>query len=209
MNKTKLQMSRALFIVGAALCLILSMILACNLTIIIKGIFNPKDPPSVAGITPMVVQSGSMSGSAKDHIETGDLIFTVKADTDKLKEGDIISYMDGDIIVTHRIVKIETGVNGERSFVTKGDANNTEDPAIGEDAVIGLYKFRIAKLGDFAMFLQKPLGMAAFIGLPVLGFLLYDILRRQRSFGKTNRETAELRAEIEKLRAQVTENERK
>lgn len=208
MTKTKLRISRALFVIGAALCLLLTVILVCNLTIIIKGVVNPKEPPSVMGVTPMVVQSGSMSGSAKDHIETGDLIFIVKADAGKLRVGEIISYMDGDIIVTHRIVKIETGADGSRSFVTKGDANNTEDPAIGEAAVIGLYKFRIAKLGDFAMFLQTPPGMAAFIGLPVLGFILYDILRRQRSFGKTSRETEELRAEIEKLRAQVAESER-
>ena len=133
--------------------------LVCNLTIIIKGVINPDTPPSVFGITPMVVQSGSMSGNAEDHIEVGDLIFTVKPDTAELKKGDIISYMEGDIAVTHRIIDINIDSDGKRSFITKGDANNTEDPAVAEDAVFGLYKGRIAKLGDFAMFLQKPLGM--------------------------------------------------
>lgn len=96
----------------------------------------------------MVVQSGSMSGNAEDHIEVGDLIFTVKPETDKLKAGDIISYMDGNIAVTHRIIEVQTDADGKRSFVTKGDANNTEDPAVGEDAVFGLYKGRIPGLGD-------------------------------------------------------------
>ena len=155
----------------------------------------------------MVVQSGSMSGSAKDHIEVGDLIFTVKPDVDKLKAGDIISYMDGQIAVTHRIVAVETGADGKRSFLTKGDANNTEDPLVSEDVVFGLYKGRIPKLGDFAMFLQKPLGMAVFIGIPVCAFIIYDIISRQKSAGKKDEETAALKAELERLRAAAGEKD--
>lgn len=194
---------RALFIVGAVLCCLFAVMLACNLTIIVKGILHPQMPPSVFGVTPMVVQSGSMSGNAEDHIEVGDLIFTVKPDMDELKKGDIISYMEGDIAVTHRIVDIQVDADGKRRFITKGDANNTEDPAVGEEAVFGVYKGRIAKLGDFAMFLQKPLGMAVFIGVPVCAFIVYDIIRRQRSAEKSDRENEELKAEIEKLRAQA------
>lgn len=194
---------RALFIAGAVLCCLFAVMLACNLTIIVKGILHPQMPPSVFGVTPMVVQSGSMSGNAEDHIEVGDLIFTVKPDMDELKKGDIISYMEGDIAVTHRIVDIQVDADGKRRFITKGDANNTEDPAVGEEAVFGVYKGRIAKLGDFAMFLQKPLGMAVFIGVPVCAFIVYDIIRRQRSAEKSDRENEELKAEIEKLRAQA------
>ena len=90
MAKNKV-LTKTLFIAGTVLCCIFALILVCNLTIIIKGVVNPKVPPSVFGVTPMVVQSGSMSGNAEDHIEVGDLIFTVKPDTDKLKAGDIIS----------------------------------------------------------------------------------------------------------------------
>ena len=35
---------RILFIVGAVLCCIFAVILVCNLTIIIKGVVNPKVP---------------------------------------------------------------------------------------------------------------------------------------------------------------------
>ena len=204
MAKNKV-LTKTLFIAGTVLCCIFALILVCNLTIIIKGVVNSKVPPSVFGITPMVVQSGSMSGNAEDHIEVGDLIFTVKPDTDKLKAGDIISFMDGNIAVTHRIVEVQTDADGKRSFVTKGDANNTEDPAVGEDAVFGLYKGRVPKLGDFAMFLQRPLGMAVFIGIPVCAFIIYDIIRRQRRTGKKGKETEELKAELEQLRAAAGE----
>ena len=148
-----------------------------------------------------------MSGNAEDHIEVGDLIFTVKPKIDELKVGDVISYMDGKMAVTHRIVEISVGEDGKRSFVTKGDANNVEDPAISEDVVFGLYKGRIPRLGDFAMFLQEPLGMAVFVGIPVCAFIIYDIIRRQRSAGKKDKETEELKAEIERLRAAAGEKD--
>lgn len=173
---------KPLFIIGAVLCIIFAFILVCNLTIIVKGVVNPDVPPSVFGVTPMVVQSGSMSGNAEGHLEVGDLIFTVKPDTDKLKVGDVISFMDGSIVVTHRIIEVTIGEGGEKMFVTKGDANNVADPAIGASAVVGVYKSRIPKLGDFAMFLQKPLGMLIFIGIPVCAFIIYDIFRRQKNF---------------------------
>ncbi len=198
---------KILFVVGAVLCCIFAVMLACNLTIIIKGVVKPETPPSVFGVTPMVVQSGSMSGDAEDHIEVGDLIFTVKPDTAELQVGDIVSYMEGNIAVTHRIIDIRTDSNGKRSFITKGDANNTEDPAIGADAIFGIYKGRVAKLGDFAMFLQRPLGMAVFIGIPVCAFIVYDIIRRQRSSGRANRENEELRAELERLRADAEKHD--
>lgn len=61
--------------IGIILCVLLTILLVCNLTIIIKDSLSPEKPPSVPGIPPMVVLSGSMSGQAEDHIEVGDLIF--------------------------------------------------------------------------------------------------------------------------------------
>jgi len=46
--------------IGITLCVIFCLLLACNLTIIIKGSLYPDNPPSVLSITPMVVLSGSM-----------------------------------------------------------------------------------------------------------------------------------------------------
>ena len=106
--------------VGGVLCALLLVILACNVTIIIKGTVNPDKPPTVFGVAPMVVLSGSMSGTAEDHIEVGDLIFCTKPDIDSLKEGDIVSFMDNRTVVTHRIVKIEQQ-DGQKLFTTSAN----------------------------------------------------------------------------------------
>lgn len=139
--------------IGTALCVVFGFLLICNLTILIKGTLNPEKPPSVLGVTPMVVLSGSMSGDQEDHIEIGDLIFISKADPEKLEVGDIIAFMSGKTTVTHRITAVTVAENGERLFTTKGDANNAEDiDPVTEDQLIGIYRVRIPKVGDFALF---------------------------------------------------------
>ena len=196
-----------LSVLGIILCVIFGFLLICNLTIIIKGTVNPDRPPSVFGSTPMVVLSGSMSGSAEDHIEVGDLIIIGKADIDALEKGDVISFMEKDStsVVTHRIIDITTDEEGKRLFTTKGDANISEDKdgPVPADRVIGIYKFRIPKVGNFALFLQKPLGMVIFIGIPVCAFIIYDIARRQRRSAKDEKNTEKMQAEIDRLRAEA------
>ena len=194
--------NKAMTIIGLVLCVVFGFILICNLTIIIKGTVTPDRPPSVLGITPMVVLSGSMSGEAEDHIEVGDLIFVGKAEPAELKVGDVIAFMDGSVVVTHRIMDITTDESGKLLFTTKGDANNAEDlRPVNEDKLVGIYKARIAKLGNFALFLQTPLGMVLFIGIPLLAFIIYDIIRRRHYAAKEGKRTAELEAELERLRA--------
>jgi len=187
--------------IGVMLCVIFSFMLICNMTIIIKGTINPERPPAVFGITPMVVLSGSMSGDAEDHIEIGDLIFVGKAEPEELEIGNVIAYMQGKIVVTHRIVDIQTADDGQLQFVTKGDANNTEDDEpVPASALVGIYRGRIAKVGDFAIFLQTPLGMIIFIGVPLLAFIIYDIIRRQQYARRENARAAEMEAELARLR---------
>ena len=194
-------LQRTLSVIGLILCVIFGLMLLCNLTIIVKGTLNPDTPPSVLGITPLVVQSGSMSGTAPDHIEVGDLVFVDKIDAKDLKEGDIIAFMENKIVVTHRIVAIETAEDGSLIFTTKGDANNTEDSEpVAEDKLVGIYKGSVPKLGDFALFLQQPLGMILFIGVPLFAFITYDIIRRQKYARKENKSAMEMEAELERLR---------
>ena len=193
-------------IIGLVLCVILSLMLIFNLSIIVKGSINPDEPPAVLGITPLVVLSGSMSGDAPDHIEPGDMIFVDKVDAKDLNVGDVIAFKWGKIIVTHRIVEISTDKSGARSFTTEGDANNTPDESpVPEDDVVGIYRFRIGKVGNFALFMQTPLGMFLFIGLPLMAFIGYDIIRRQRYANQESERTAELEAEIARLRALTAE----
>jgi len=209
-RKKAAKVNRVLTVVGAALCVVLGFMLICNMTIIIKGAVAPDMPPSVLGTTPLVVLSGSMSGDAPDHIEAGDLIFVKRIkDPAALKEGDVIAFMQHSVTVTHRIIGIEAGEDGKLLFTTKGDANNAVDQSpVSEDALVGLFVSRIPRIGDFALFLQTPLGMAIFVGLPLIAFIVYDIIRRQRYSAAEGKKTAALEAEVARLRALAGESEK-
>ncbi len=267
MKEKKSIASKIVSAVGIVLCVIFGMMLLFNLTIIVKGLINKDVPPSVFGITPMVVKTGSMSSDVqhivkwdelvdisadqikelktgdtaytqygdlkvankiasiqspgsdtpvfimvrpvKDHIEAGDLIFSKKVDPVNVRVGDVISYLENSSVVTHRVIAINNE-NNQLSFTTKGDANNAEDSdPVPADKLVGVYKSRIPALGDFIYFLQKPLGMALFIGIPVLTFIVYDIIRRSRSAKKEDNKTEELEKELERLRALAKEQEAK
>lgn len=177
-KKTKFQ--RVLSGIYAVFCVILALLLICNITIIVKGVVSPERPPSLFGVTPMVVLSGSMSGDQPGHVEIGDLIVARKVDAEELEVGDVISYMDGRSAVTHRIIGIVEGYSGKLFFETKGDANNAPDlSTVSQDQLIGKFWFRLPYLGNFALFLQQPLGMLVFAGVPLVAFLGYEIIRRR------------------------------
>ena len=58
------------------------------------------------------------------------------------KKGDIITFHNGDTVVTHRVVKKEKDI-----FITKGDANKTEDPVPAEASqIIGRVVFHLPYL---------------------------------------------------------------
>ncbi len=199
-------------VLGLILCIIFGTMLICNVTIIIKAALDPETPPSIFGITPMIVLTGSMSGDAEDHIEAGDLIFVGEADAGELKVGDIIAFTEhsrdsGSVsVITHRIIEINYSEDGSPVFITKCDANNVEDAKpTTPDRLVGIYKARIPMAGRFALFLQTPLGIVVFVGVPILLFIVYDGVRKVRYAKKERAGRNAINAELEQLRAELGE----
>ena len=62
--------------------------------------------------------------------------------------------------------------------------------------MIGIYRGRIPKVGDFALFLQQPLGMLLFIGIPLFAFVIYDILRRHHYAILEQKKATEMKNEL-------------
>ena len=192
-------LKRAWSIVAIIVCALLLLVLTMNFTIIIKSYTNPDKVPDFLGIKPFIVQSGSMEPA----ILTGDLVIVKTIDPSKLKVNDIISYKEGRSVITHRVVEL-TGKDGEPAFMTRGDANNVVDqnPVVYAQ-IEGIYICKINKLGDLAMFMQTPMGMLIFVGIPLCGFVLYDIIRRKLDDKKENSKYGEAQAEIERLKAEL------
>ena len=189
--------------VGIVLCVILIPILIINCTLLIKGITKSDRVPSVGGVFPMIVLTDSMSGT----FESGDLIVCKSADPADIQVGDIICFYDpmgnGATTVTHRVTALTTDGDGNLSFVTKGDANNTEDVAsVPADKLAGRYLFRLAGVGNAALFMQSTPGLIICVGCPVVILLGYDIIRRRMYEKRQRQDTDALLAELEELRAE-------
>lgn len=81
------------------------------------------------------------SGSMAPGYEVGDIIITRKIPAKDLKVGDDVTYLGKEsnlkgMTITHEIVK-KREENGKFYFVTKGIANEVEDPEINEDDIYG------------------------------------------------------------------------
>ena len=138
-----------------AIMLIL-VILAVDLILVVKSNKNKDEIPSVFGYKLFIVMSGSM----QSRINIGDLVIIQEVDSDILQKDDIIAFRDEkNKVTTHRIVDV-LEENGEKSFITKGDSNLTNDKEqTNKDNLEGKMIMNIPKLGHFILFIQKPLGV--------------------------------------------------
>ena len=193
--------SRLASFIGIAICVLLAPILIMNLTIVVKSYINPDKVPDFFGIKPFIVITGSM----EPEIFGGDLVITKTVDPATLEVGDIISFSDGNSVITHRIIEI-TEEDGQTAFVTKGDANNAADVNLATySQVEGIYTLKVNKIGHLAMFMQTPVGMIVFVAIPLFGFIIYDIIRRRIDAKREKIIENEAQAEIERLRAALAD----
>ena len=147
-----------------------------------------------------VVQSGSMSkkyekntylfdNDLNDQIQTFDIIVTEKLPDEKdLKLYDIVVYEVDDVLVVHRIIKIEEANDKHpdcRWFTLQGDNVQYPDKTpVLYSQMRGIYKgTRIPYVGSFISFMQSPAGYLCIL-LLVFGSiaipLVEKILERER-----------------------------
>lgn len=196
-------MKRIVKILKISIIVILAIILILNISIMIQSKIHPDQVPSVFGYKPFVVTSGSMESS----INIGDLVFVKNVNYDELKVNDIIAFKGkDDIVTTHRIVE-EVEVDNEKCFKTKGDNNNTIDyEVVCKEKVEGIYSGKIAKVGEFILFIQKPLGfIVMMLTILIICILIYFISNRNAN--KLDEEELKEFEEFKKAKREKQEQE--
>lgn len=200
-----------------ALIVVLLPLLVINLTLIIKGSLNPDMPPDIFGTAPLAVTTDAMAGDAEGCFDDGALIFVKlleEGEKETLKEGDVITFRSEELFVTYRITEVVRGEDGSvHSFRAIGDKDAKEGVnvplTVSPENVIGVVTGSVAGLGGFAMFLQTPVGVLVFVGIPVVAYLIYDIsritLRNKRAKAAQGEKLREKDEEIARLRAMVGE----
>ena len=141
------------------------VIISCWYAIIVKMIFK-IDVPMVGGYSALIVLTGSMEPT----IKAGEVI--IIQEQDEYEIGDILTYREGNILVTHRIVN-----KTETTYTTRGDANNTNDPAISKKTAVGKTIFHIPYIGTFILFIQTPIGLFCVLAILIALKVMYTLLR--------------------------------
>lgn len=191
-------------IVSVLLLLILLPILFVSATILVDSYVHPDEVPSFWGWKPFIVLSGSM----ETQISPGDVVIVKETDAENLKKGDIIAFKDGDVVITHRIDEV-VEKDGKKEYVTKGDNNTTKDVGyVLPEQVEGVFKLKIARLGNLAMFVQTPAGMIVCLSIPIIIIILLqssDSRKEKEELLKKMNEHERMEEEIEKLKKQNEE----
>ena len=170
---------RILYIVGGMTTVLMAAVIFCNLLLIVSNIREPNQMPSVFGVRPAIVLSGSMSPT----FEAGDMILLKKTKKpDELEVGDVACYLYSGKATTHRVIE-RFEAEGKPRYIMKGDYNNVEDRlAVDPEQIQGVWTGgRIRHLGKFLMFLQSTMGMFVFLICPLAGVLAWDILKRRKA----------------------------
>ncbi len=178
------------------LVLVLVIIVAVGLTVSAR--FSGDRVPTVYGYKILNVLSGSM----EPVIQTGDaIVIRPLSEGEKIGEGDIITFHTGeneDILITHRVVGV-VSINGEpAAYVTKGDANDSEDLfTVARDQIVGIYEWRLPYFGYISNFVHKPVGIIMCIIIPALLIIgselikIYKVLEEEERAKKVGGESGE------------------
>lgn len=206
----------------AVLCVILIPLLAVNITLIVKGALYPDELTDVFNIAPVAIDNTYMEGEGEGCFNEGALVFIKTFDSDEerqaVEQGDVVAFRwlddDGSVNFTvYRILGVtrdeETGlitsVSVRADNVPEGEGTAPIPVEIGD--VVGILNGSVDHLGAFAMFLMQPLGVLLFVGVPVVIYVVVDIIRITIHNRKVRKaESDELRdkdEEIARLRALV------
>lgn len=111
--------------------------------------------PKAKGYVPLTVLSGSMEPT----YPSGSQVFVepvedAKEAEDKVGVGSTITFMpfpDDPTLVTHRVVKVAHGTDGEPKYTTQGDANESPDETeVGPKQLRGVVRYHVPWVGYVA-----------------------------------------------------------
>jgi len=83
--------------------------------------------PKILGASTYTILTGSM----RPAMPPGTVVVVRHVPADQIKIGDVVTYQihSGEpVVATHRVRSVSLAIDGERTFVTQGDANDAPDP---------------------------------------------------------------------------------
>lgn len=137
-----------------------------------------------------------ISESMEPTLEKNDIVIVQKCKESQLHKGDIITFLQDEKIISHRILNI-VKENGITKYETKGDNNKIADSNKVEfKQIYGKVVFKIKNIGQIVNYIQNIRG---FINIIILAIIIY-IFVSLRDKQKNNRKIKRKKYEIKKRR---------
>lgn len=116
-----------------------------------------------------------MSGSMEDTIHVGSVV-VVKPQDDYFVN-DIVTFTKGNQVVTHRLIAFDE----QGSCITKGDANQSEDPSTtSKNQIIGKVVLTLPNIGYCLMFMRNnPLHILSMMVILVSVYVGFSFFKKK------------------------------
>jgi len=147
---------------------------------------SSSDPTkSLFGFRPYVAKTASMTPTPqadgtilRGGFHVGDLVIVRITAPENIKVGDVITFnpdsSNPSVYLTHRVTQVLNNLNGDPGvyFVTKGDANPSEDPPISGAMMVGKSVMIIPFAGTLLQFLRDNFVLALIVVISAFGFVI-------------------------------------
>ncbi len=208
---------------------LVGMLIAFTIFMMVFTLFSvfalDKNERSLFGTRFYIVQTGSMSKSENNehldiHFDPGDIILAKKIkskdEINDLEEGDVITFVSNfsdswGQTISHMIYEIKRDEDGNIVELWTYGTNTgaVDEKPIDLDYILGKYKGKIPKLGNFFAFIKTVPGYLCCILAPFLLIIIYHLVKVISLFRKYKGvQTANIKAEKEQLEKDREENQR-
>jgi signal peptidase I len=128
-----------------------------------------------------LVITGSMDGEETDYeistIPVNSLIMVKhisKEDMDTIQIGDVLAYERNNKMIVHRVIEIINLENGRYEFITKGDANSSNDSPVYSETVVGKV-VGVSSYGGMFVSLAKEQAVWGIVIIALAVVIIYSI----------------------------------
>ncbi len=171
----KIKENKILKTIGNILYTIMFIIVVLMLAIIVVQKLTNNDI-TIGGIRIFSVATGSMV----PVYNVGDVLVSKEIEPEKIKVGDDIVYQGKESsysgkVITHRVISIEKQENGDYKIITKGIANNQQDPEISQKQVYGKVIYKIHILGFLTRLTQNMYAFYFIIFIAIAIFIYKNV----------------------------------
>ncbi len=145
--------------------------------------------PRLWGYQSYVIYGSSMEPA----IKLGSLVVAKPVKVDDLQVGDIVVFRSpgNGVTLTHRIVEVREE-DGQRHFLTKGDASNDGDTVeVSLEDGVRQVAYHVPYLGYFVHFARSTIGNILLIALPALGLLALQLTNGRQGARKDREASGE------------------